>query len=226
MGHFFKSKIFYHGTGKLAAEKIQQNGFADRETLTDEDFKEGFYGPYLYGGNLGNGIYLSQSRETAEWFGPYVFQCSLLNGTRLLDTSMKPDLKVVSYLRKEFGHNILKAEPFKALPKNKKLTQKELIELTRYNYSKCWSESWAQKPVDNSWTKKRDDSFKALEKCYSALKRYGFDGYGNPQDDNGVVIYAVDKIVEVKLILTPESTDLKFTRTPVRLPEKDLDWYR
>ena len=85
------------------------------------------------------------------------------------------------------------------VPTNKHLTLGELVELTRYFYHRVWDRDWS---VERSWKFSAQDrrDARALNKTVSFLKRYGFHGYGHPQDDNGIIIFAPDRIQLSKVV--------------------------
>lgn len=120
----FEKHVFYHGTSLEAAESIAQHGFC---VWFEDD--EG--GRYAGGGNLGTGLYLTCNWRIALWFGPILLRVAIRPGTRLLNSALPPDGKIVDYLQKEFGREILRKTPWKVLPKNKKLKLRELISLFR-----------------------------------------------------------------------------------------------
>jgi hypothetical protein len=188
-----KESRFFHGCkNEQDLSDISSRGF--RSDFTDEE------GRWIRDGNLGKGLYLTCDWRTAVWFGPVLLEATLIQGTRLLDVSLPADENVLDSLKREFGKELLVSGDIrKTLPRNKQLKLNELIELTRYFYHRVWSQDWS---LEKSWKfsphQKRD--FRALEHAVSYLKRYKFDGYGHPQDDNGIVIFAADRIKLVKVV--------------------------
>lgn len=124
--------IFYHGTSIEAAESIYQIEF--RVWLKDK--YDGWY--YPFGGNLGAGIYITDSWRIALRFGPVLLRVTIIPGTKILDSSKRHDTRVIKYFQKEFGLEIIRKPPWEALPPNKKLTLSELINLFRYHYRQTW----------------------------------------------------------------------------------------
>ena len=180
-------RVFYHGTSLEAARGIHESGF--KVWFNDEEF-----GRYSIGGNLGTGIYVTCNWRTALWFGDVLLRVEMEPGTRILDASRPPDSAVLRYLQREFGRGILKDSPWKAIPHNKRLKLSELIALVRYHYQATWTRE--------NWNRPRPLSkhFRLLGQFKSMLVRYGFHGYGNPADDNGIVIFAEDRLQLVELI--------------------------
>lgn len=185
--HNLRTHRFFHGcknTEDLAS--ISMTGF--RGDFFDEE------GRWQRDGNLGKGVYLTCDWRTAVWFGPILLQATLTRGTRILDASVPADPHVLKSLKREFGQELIATGDIrKVLPKNKHLTQGELVELTRYFYHRVWDRDWS---IEKSWrfSAREKQEARALHHAVSFLKRYGFHGYGHPQDDNGIVIFAPDRI--------------------------------
>jgi hypothetical protein len=117
-----------------------------------------------------------------------------------LDASPAADPHVLRSLKREFGHELLVTGDIrKVVPTNKHLTLEELVELTRYFYHRVWDRDWS---VERGWKFSAQDrrDARALNKTVSFLKRYGFHGYGHPQDDNGIIIFAPDRIQLSKVV--------------------------
>lgn len=197
-----KSGVFFHGTSLTAAEQIAQRGFRvwRNEAVGNEQWL------FSSGGNLGIGIYLSCNWHTAFLFGSTLLRVSLSPGTRVLDATVTPDLGVLEYLRREFGHAIVSESPFKALPKNKQLKLNELVALFRYHYVRTWEKQYRDDWCE--WPRARRRHLRLLLKFRSMLIRHGFHGYGDPSDENGVVVFADDRLVLAEVI-----ADLPHTRT-------------
>lgn len=181
--------VFYHGTSLKAAESIARDGF--RVWFQDDEI-----GRYAGGGNLGTGIYITCDWRVALWFGPALLRVTIRPGTRLLNAAVPPDGKIVAYLQREFGREVLKKPPWKVIPGNKKLTLRELIALFRYHYRNTWEKEYG-KDRDGfpGWPMRRELHSRMLGGFKSLLIRYGFAGYGNPADDNGIVIFAEDRLI-------------------------------
>jgi hypothetical protein len=184
------NRVFFHGTGVREARSILRRGFRVWRRLGPE--RERVPGD----GNLGRGIYVTCDHRVALWFGRALLRVELVRGTRILDASVPPDPKVIRHLAKEFGREILKAPPWKALPRNKRLTLPELVALLRYHYVGTWETGvgpWR-------WPRKRAGHLDRLDELRRILVRYGFHGFGNPADDNGIVVFAEDRLVARELL--------------------------
>jgi hypothetical protein len=191
--HNLKAHVFYHATSLDAAESIARGGF--RVWFTDADGDH-----YAGGGNLGNGVYITCNWRQALWFGHVLLRVAIRRGTRFLNSALPPDGDCIKYLQREFGREILTKSPWKVLPRNKKLTLHELVNLFRYHYSSTWGKEnvWD----DNWWRglKRWEMHCRRLDDFRSMLIRYGFHGYGNPQDDNGIVVFAGDRLMPVEVV--------------------------
>lgn len=121
-------------------------------------------------------------------------------GTRLLNAALPPDPDCIKYLQREFGREILSKSPWKVLPRNKKLKLHELTSLFRYHYSRTLGK---ERVFDDNWwrgLKRWEMHRRRLDDFRSMLIRCGFHGYGNPQDDNGIVVFAGDCLTPAEVI--------------------------
>jgi hypothetical protein len=189
----FRNHVFYHGTSLEAAESIVRHGFRVW-------FEEDEIGRVAAGGNLGTGLYITCNWRVALWFGHTLLRVAIRPGTKLLNSVLPPDRKILNYLQREFGREILEKAPWKVLPNNKKLKLPELISLFRYHYWHTWKKDCSR------WPRRRTLHSQLLSDFRKMLIRYGFHGYGNPDDDNGIVVFAEDRLVlqEVVAQFTPE----------------------
>jgi hypothetical protein len=185
----FDKHVFYHGTTLDAAESIARQGF--RVWFQDDGAER-----YASGGNLGTGLYITCNWRIALWFGSALLRVDIRPGTRLLNSALHPDGKIVNYLQREFGREVLKKAPWKTIPKNKKLTLREFIALFRYHYRHAWEKEYGKdREGFPRWPMKRERNLRLLNNFKNLLVRYGFDGYGNPSDENGIVIFAEDRLL-------------------------------
>ena len=173
-----------------------------------EGFRAGSYdeeGQWLpTWGILGSGVYITCKWRTALWFGPVLLKASIKPGTRILDVSEPPDPHVLSYLRREFGRDILRQPPWKVLPQNKKLTLGEVVTLVRYHYGRSYA--WTT-PTGPRGSRSEPKHAKLLESLRSILIRYGYDGYGDPQNDIGIVILSPDRLIVEEVAATMSEGD-------------------
>lgn len=184
---------YYHGTLPGNVKSIQKEGLKNPVFISEHGKRFGS------GEALGVGTYISDDWQVALFFGEALFRVQLQEGTKIVDISKDPDMKIINSIRKEFGQALFKpsAAFHKLIPHKKYLKQKELIELTRYHYFRTWGR----------FTRRRSHKFKisrhheSLEKCMSMLRQYGFHGYGSPDTDIGLVITCQDRII-IKELLT------------------------
>lgn len=176
-----RSHLFYHGTSRKAAASIVAGGFR----VLDRSMWRA----------LGQGVYMTANAGTALYFGPVVLQVELRRGARILDASAPWDRRVVAFLQREFGREILAKPPRMVLPANKRLTLGETVALLRYHYGKghFWNSTDYWKNMI-----KTDALFREMR---SLLLRHGFHGFGNPDDLNGIVVFAADCIRAVDVVI-------------------------
>jgi hypothetical protein len=189
----FTRHVFYHATSLETTEQIVQEGFRERFFSDDGELNGS-------GGNLGDGIYITVNWRIALWFGRVLLRVQLRPGTRVLDACQPPDAKIINYLRREFGRQILTESPWRAMPRNKQLTLPELISLFRYHYYHYWERPYRDGDGLRRWPDRKEFHGDLLRNFRSLLIRYGYHGYGNPSDDNGIVLFSGDRVVLHSLI--------------------------
>jgi hypothetical protein len=189
----FSRHVFYHATSLEAVERIVQEGFRERFFGDDGE-------PDGSGGNLGDGIYITVNWRVAFWFGQVLLRVQLRPGTRVLDACQPPDAKIINNLRREFGRQILTESPWRAMPRIKQLKLPELISLFRYLYYHYWEKPYRDASGSRRWPARKEFHGDLLRNFRSLLIRYGFHGYGNPSDDNGIVLFSGDRLVLHSLI--------------------------
>lgn len=197
-------RVFYHGTPFKYASKIAAAGF--RVWTLEEP-------PYFWneaplwipsGGSLGHGIYITTDWRTAMYFGNTLLQVRLSKGVRILDAALPPDERVLGYLRREFGREVLVGEPDKVLPRNKQLTLEELVALVRYHYKETYGREEKSPGV---WRRARERHWAVLNRLRRHLMRYGLHGFGNPRDEIGLVMFAGDWLeLQDVLVEVPQAT--------------------
>lgn len=162
---------FYHGTTDYKAIQILYEGFRLKKRYCG-------YGRY---GTFKQGIYLTKSIDIAKMFAyrDVVFKCELADKTSVLRIDEKYDKKVIEYLRREFGKNILTGDISKAIPSNKHLTKNELINLINYRFSQMgyWKEKdwWKWDAV--------------LPSVRHQLKLHKYDAIGNTENMAGIAVF-------------------------------------
>ena len=115
--HSLKDCEYYHGTQVLKALFILYEGFRLKARWCA-------WGRY---GTFGYGVYLTKSFDTAARFGRYVFRCVLAQNARILRLDGFYDVKVIQYLRKEFGHELIRANFSKAIPVNFRSFMRQIL---------------------------------------------------------------------------------------------------
>lgn len=186
--------VFYHGTSLEAAESIAREGF--RVWYPDPDC-----GHLPGGGNLGIGVYITCNWRMALFSGATLLRVTVQSGTRLLNAALPPDMACIDSLKREFGREILVKSPWKVLPKNKKLKLGEVIALLRYHYLHTWEKYYREDPASSRRCPKRPDVHNLrLDDFRRVLIRYGFHGYGSPAGDNGIVLFAGDRLIPVEVV--------------------------
>ncbi len=203
---------FLHGTQPGRATKILTEGFAQ--------FRRGDpVGRYWGEGCLGAGTYFTRAFRQALFFGPAILRVGLAPGTRILDASEMPDKKVLAYLKREFGKDILGPRPLSCISTNKHLRQTELIALLRLHFNAVWPYPYRE----TQWTRQYLRHAKALSCLVSELSKAGFHGYGNPQDDKGVVVWEAHRVRPMRLeAVVPEGVWRRGDAFDEHLDELDI----
>jgi hypothetical protein len=196
-------RVFFHGTSKRNARRILREGLRDwswtAETPMIKHLSKRGIDRLMHGGSYGCGTYVTCNWRSALFFGPVLFRLELQPGTRLVRIDLPPDGKVLDSLKREFGKEILARSPWKVMPSNKRLTLDEAIQLARHHVTRYqgggWSDPRAQKHE------------KLMFDMRNILVRYGIQGWGEPSDIGGIVIFATDrlKVREVVLSLPTEN---------------------
>ena len=168
---------FFHGTSKRNARKILKEGLRDwswtAETpLLKYKAKTGL-DRWMHDGSYGRGTYVTCNWRSALYFGPVLFRVELQAGTRILRLDLPPNGKVLDSLTREFGREILSKSPWKVMPRNKRLTLDQAIQLARHHVTR-WEGA--------SWCDPRGQKHEALMlDLRKILVRYGIQGWGNQQ---------------------------------------------
>ena len=175
---------YYHATAAKNVAGLLAHGFRLPYFIhRDEELK--------HAGCMGHGVYVSRDWKTALWFQPALFRVRLAPGTRVLDVSAPPDMRVIDRLRREFHRDLLadNARFHTIIPKNKHLTGAELIELTKYHYHRTWGQG----------ERKRFHG-RSLNQCLSRLRRHQYHGFGHATSDVGLMILAPERVIVQELV--------------------------
>lgn len=160
---------YYHGTIGWKAIQILYEGFR----LKKQYSSWGIFGTFK------QGIYLTKSLETASCFTPgIIFKCRLSGGISLLRIDGKYDSKIIGYLKREFGKDILTNDISKSIPRNKHLTRKELINLLNYRYCNMGNfkgKTWKWLAIVSS--------------IRQQLRLHKYDAIGETDDHDGVAVF-------------------------------------
>jgi len=196
--------VFFHGTSKRNARKILRAGFRDwswtAETpLLKYKAKQGI-ARWMHGGQYGRGTYVTCNWLSALFFGPVLFRVELQPGTRILCLDLPPDGKVLDSLKRNFGREILTNSPWKVMPRNKRLTLDEAIQLVRHHSSMREGAPWA--------SQRGEKHEKLMFDLRNILVRYGIQGWGDPTDLGGIVIFATDRLKAREVVLSLPTEDL------------------
>lgn len=202
----FQDRIFFHGTSKRSARKVLKEGLRDYSSTAETPrlkykAKQGI-ARWMHGGVYGQGTYITCDWRSALYFGPVLFRVELDSGTRIVHLDTPPDGKILDRLKREFGNEIFKASPRKVIPKNKRLTLEEAIQLARYHAEKTNWFTWRRSS--------QVDVHKALMfDLRSILVRYGIHGWGDVMDLNGIVIFATDRLKVREVVLSMPTPELR-----------------
>jgi hypothetical protein len=214
-----ESRTYYHATRAGNLRGILEYGFRDR--WLDEDGESG-----ESWGILGYGTYICEDFQVCLDRGNALLRLELQKGTRILDTTGEVEKDKIDSLRREFGKEILEKPPWKVLPGNKKLTKSEVITLARYHYQGIY-EVGPNRNLYKPSARKRDfRQYRVYDQCRAMLTRYGYHGWGAPNDDAGVVIFSGDriKIKELVTVIAPEPYEKMYRRSePTMKPFETID---
>lgn len=185
-----ENRVFYHGTSKHSARSILRHGFRDW-SWTANSHKHRYLAKQgidrvMHGGAHGNGTYVTCNWKTGLHFGPVLFRVELQPGTRLLRLDVPPNPKILDRLKREFGHEIVTRNPLKVIPRNKRLTLDEAIQLARHHLHLSWN-------IRSNWDAWYLHNERMLE-IRPILTRYGIHGWGESNDLSGIVIFDTARI--------------------------------
>ena len=155
-------RLYYHGTAERFTYSILTRGFK--------------VGEKRYGRGLGRGLYLSGSLRFACDWGEMIIVCKLGLGTRIL-WHRPPDQHVISYLKREFGKGIPRPDFYKAIPRNKRLTRRELTNLWNFLVVKHYS---SPRRFSRNAIREFQDQHAFI---YEHVRRHGYDAVGFEEED-------------------------------------------
>ncbi len=175
------SKEYFHGTWTGHAYSIMSRGFE--------------LGHWGHGHMRGRGVYIAQNLASAAlWtFGDIIIRCRLQPGTRILWIDGNFDQRVIDYLRREFGRELLELGPYfhKAIPPNKQLTRRELGHLT--NYILLHPRRFRGPLTYKGKRARYGDTWLYLSRLHEQIKRHGYDALGDRSfaywDSDEVVVF-------------------------------------
>ena len=197
-------RVFFHGTSKRNARKILRDGFRDwswtAETPLQKHKAKRGIDRWMHGGFYGRGTYVTCNWRSALYFGPVLFRVELQAGTRILRLDLPPDGKVLDSLKRKFGREILSKSPWKVMPRNKRLTLNEAIQLARHHSSTMEEAPWG--------SPRSERHEKLMFDLRNILVRYGIQGWGEPADLGGMVIFATDRLKVREVVLSLPTEDL------------------
>jgi len=198
------SRMYFHGTNKRNARKIVREGLKDwscteSTPLLKYKAEQGIT-RWLHDGSYGRGTYVSCNWRAAMYFGPVLFRVTIRPGTRLLRLDLPPDRKVLNTLKREFGKEILVNNPLKVMPRNKRLTLNEAVQLARYHVA----------TMENLGVSDRDrfNHQKRMRELRSILVRYGIHGWGEATDLGGIVIFATDRLTVSEVVVSVPTEEI------------------
>jgi hypothetical protein len=183
--------MFYHGTWTGYGYAIMTQGFA--------------LGHEGHGHLLGRGVYLAKKLSSAAlWTPDFVIVCQLQPGTRILWIDDTYDRGVITYLRREFGQELLDLGPHfhRAIPHNKRLTQKELIHLCSYVLMRAHRKR-AQTCLRRRKGKavRYRSTWLRLSRLHGEVKRHGYNAIGNRSfaawDSDEILVFNPARVIAV-----------------------------
>ena len=197
-------KAFFHGTSKRNARRILKGGFCDWSWTAETPLKKHKaargIARWMHGGSYGRGTYITCNWRSALYFGPVLFRVELQPATRILRLDVPTDGKVLDTLKREFGREILTKSPRKVIPVNKRLTLNEAIQLARHHVAAKESASFP--------SPRADQHEKLMLDLRNILVRYGIQGWGEPSDLCGIVVFATDRLKVSEVVLSLPTEDL------------------
>jgi len=203
------SDWYYHGTSPASAKLIWTNGFRVGRFLPPGEDEPRWIGY----GNIGYGTYVSADWRVALWYGRVLVRSSMRRGTRILEMPSQPDAKILSYLKREFGKDILKTVHLsQVLPRNKRLTLEEHIAVLGYHYREVGRYFWSEgRTLGETKHRRKRLNIRAMHRLGAELRRFGMHGYGEPEGFNGIVMFEPSRLVVDRLIRVDKDLWMELT---------------
>jgi len=198
-------KNYYHGTSYYSAYRILKEGFR----LVNYFGRGGVKGEGIYvTDNLDYAYDMACSKGTPDTPNkPCLVQCEVKLANPIFWTKKEYDEKVIKYLKKEFDKRIVNRnyKVSKFIPKNKKLTKNEVINLVNYWGVQEEKEREKQRKKDPTswWDCKGKGNTSYMENARFLLQRYNFSGWGQYThdcwDSDEIVIFNPSEIKGIKV---------------------------
>jgi hypothetical protein len=128
----------------------------------------------------------------------------LSEGISLLRIDGKYDPKVIDYLKREFGKDLLTKDISKSIPRNKHLTRKELINLLNYRY--CQMGKWKAKDSEK-W-------FATVTSVRQQLVLHKYDAIGEPIKEVGIAVFNPSHVKPTDIYHVHRGSDHKYHLIP------------
>lgn len=198
-------KKYYHGTSYYSAYRILNEGFRLVSYFGGDGVK-------------GTGIYITDNLDYAYDMGycksipsspnkTCLIECKIEIKNPIFWTKKEYDNKVIKYIKKEFDKRIVdyNHKISKFIPKNKKLTKNEVINLI--NYWEVQRNKVREKEIKKDrfgwWLGKEKGDSSYLENTRFLLQRYNFSGWGQYThdcwDSDEIVIFNPSEVKPIKV---------------------------
>lgn len=212
-----QAQIYYHGTWSGYGDSIMRRGFE--------------LGHPGSGHLLGRGVYIArQLASAALWEGGLIIIVRLQPGTRILWLEEEYDQRVINSLRREFGQELLDLGPHfeRAIPHNKQLTQRELIELCNYVLTKARQGRWNSALRSKKGKRVRyRETWRRLSRLHGQVKRYGYDAIGDRSnmawDSDEILVFDPARVIPMsahEVVREGDDFDESVSLSPALEPEE------
>ena len=140
------------------------------------------------------------------------------------------DQRVIDSLRREFSQELLDLGPHfeRAIPHNKQLTQRELIQLCNYVLTKARRGRWQSALRSKKGKRARYRvTWQRLSRLHDQVKRYGYDAIGDRSgmawDSDEILVFNPARVIPVSahaLIREGDDFDETFSLSPALGPRE------